>query len=114
MVEYSSHQLDSVFHALSDATRRQILVQLAKKECSVTELAGPHAMSMAAVSKHLKVLEEANLVKKTKNGRVQTCEMNYEPLKKATDLITYYERFWVMRLTALKQLLKAQKPKGKD
>ncbi len=93
--------LDSTLHALADSTRRSILLRLGKKEQSVNEIAEPYEMSLAAVSKHIKVLEKANLIKKEKKGRSYKCRMNYEPLNEVQDLINQYKVFWEARLDEL-------------
>jgi len=95
MVEYSSRLLDRTFGALADPTRRRILAQLAKRgeEC-VTDLARPHAMSLAAVSKHLIVLEKAGLVKRQRHGRVHALTLEAKPMKEAQAWIDRYRTFW--------------------
>jgi DNA-binding transcriptional ArsR family regulator len=111
MVKRESDKLDRIFQALSDATRREILLQIAEKECTVTELAAPFKMSLAAVSKHLKVLEAAGLLQRTVDGRVHRCSMNVEPLHKAAEMIGRYQAFWSDQLDALENYLtKASQP----
>jgi len=87
--------LDRTFGALADPTRRRILAQLAKRgeEC-VTDLARPHAMSLAAVSKHLIVLEKAGLVKRQRHGRVHALTLEAKPMKEAQAWIDRYRTFW--------------------
>jgi len=94
MVEYISRLLDRTFGALADPTRRRILAQLAKGEERVTELARPHAMSLAAVSKHLIVLEKAGLVKRRRLGRVHSMKLEAKPMKEAQAWINRYREFW--------------------
>ncbi len=106
MVENSSGQLDSVFHALADPTRRAILRRVAQHGCTVTELAAPFNMSLAAVSKHIKVLERAALLRQTREGRIHRCQLNPAPLKDAAEVISYLERFWGGQLAALDQFLR--------
>lgn len=101
--------LDSTLYALSDATRRSILLSLAEKEQTVNEIAEPYEMSLAAVSKHLKVLEKANLITKIKEGRTITCRMNYTPLNEVETLIKEYKQFWEARLTELQQFIEQSK-----
>jgi len=101
MVEYKKDRLDLVFHALSDKTRRKMLDRLAKKECNVTDLAKPFDMSLAAISKHLKVLEKACLVKRTKEGRVHRLVMDPAPLKAVSEVVQHYEKFWQKQLESL-------------
>lgn len=97
--------LDSTFHALSDSTRRSILLRLSEKELTVNEIAEPYEMSLAAVSKHLKVLEKSELIKKEKIGRSYSCKMNYEPLTEAQELINKYKTFWEARLDELDRFI---------
>ena len=106
MVEYSSKLLDRTFGALADPTRRRILAQLAKKgaEC-VTELARPHDMSLAAVSKHLIVLEKAGLVKRRKDGRVHSMALDPKPMKEAQAWLDRYRKFWEGNLDQFEKYL---------
>ena len=106
MVEYRTSQLDSVFHALGDATRRQMLAQLASGEHTVSQLAEPYAMSLAAASKHIKALEVAGLVKRDVRGRTHVCSLQPGPLANAHQWLAFYEIFWTNRLDALEVLLK--------
>ncbi len=108
MVEYLSHELDTVFHALGDATRRQMLRRLAKGERTVTELAEPFEMSLAAASKHIKVLEAAGLIAREVQGRTHTCHLNAAPLASVQEWLNFYEKFWSNRLDVLEGLLKAE------
>ncbi len=105
MVKYQTEALDAVFSALGDPTRRAILARLALGETSVGELAAPHAMSLPAVSKHLRVLEAAGLVRREKQGRVIRCRLEAAPLEAAADWITEYRRFWEAQLDALADYL---------
>ncbi len=100
--------LDSTLQALADSTRRDILMRLADQERSVNEIAEPYDMSLAGVSKHLKVLEEANLVVRRKEGRKYLCRMNYEPLTEVSELIKTYRKFWEARFDELEQFLEEQ------
>jgi DNA-binding transcriptional ArsR family regulator len=116
MVEYMKPTLDTVFHALADATRRGMLTQLAKGERTVSQLAEPWDMSLAAASKHIKALEAAGLVTRDVRGRMHICRLNAAPLANAHQWLAYYEIFWTKRLDALEALLKAEdaaKPKQK-
>lgn len=105
MVEYSSSLLDSTFGALADPTRRRLLSQLARGEERVTELAKPHAMSLAAVSKHLIVLEKAGLVKRRRNGRVHSLALQAEPMREAREWIDRYRKFWEGNLDQFEKYL---------
>lgn len=100
-----SHRLDRIFHALSDSTRRELLRMLARREYTIGELADPFRMSLAAVSKHIKVLEEAGLLTRSRDGRIHRCTMNAEPLRKAQDVIRFYQQFWENRLDILDRYL---------
>ena len=104
MVESSAVRLDSVFHALADPTRRAILQGLTQGERTVTEIAQPHRMTLAAVSKHLKVLERAELIVREKQGSFQLISINAGPMKHAHRWLSHYEQFWGERLDALANL----------
>ena len=106
MVDYSSAQLDAVFRALSDPTRRAMLRRLAGQERTVGELAEPFKMSLAAASKHVKTLEHAGLVRRTVRGRTHFCRLNPQPLAGADDWLRAYEQLWNKRLEALEALLR--------
>jgi DNA-binding transcriptional ArsR family regulator len=110
MVERDHGTLDEVFHALADGTRRAMLHTLAKQPASIGELAAPFDMSLAAASKHVKVLERARLVKRTVLGRTHLCELEAGPLREGMAWMRHYERFWTRRLDALESLLHADKP----
>ena len=104
MVKYSDH-LDATFSALADPTRRAILATLSGGQASVTELAQPYRMSLPAVMKHLRVLEEAGLVSQAKTGRIRRCRLAVQPLKQASEWLSYYRNFWETQLNALEQYL---------
>jgi DNA-binding transcriptional ArsR family regulator len=106
MVELQTHHLDTIFHALGDATRRQMLRELASGERSVGQLAEPFAISLAAASKHIKALENAGLVRREVRGRTHLCRLAPEPLASAHEWLNFYERFWTSRLDVLDQLLR--------
>lgn len=118
MVESGTAPLDAVFHALGDPTRRAMLRRLAAGERTVGELAEPFAMSLAAASKHVKVLEAAGLIRREVRWRTHICRLDPGPLAAAQDWLGFYERFWTDRLDALDRLLRAEeaaaKPKGDD
>jgi len=113
MVNYSTAALDATFSALSDPTRRAILSQLANGERSVTELAQPFDVSLPAISKHLRVLERAGLVRQEKEGRIRRCRLFAEPLHGANDWLENYRRFWEERFQRLDALLDELKRKEK-
>ena len=104
MVEYSTH-LDAVFHALADPTRRAMLGHLAERELTIGELATPFHMSFAGASKHVRVLENAGLVKRTIRGRTHLCRLEAARLAEADAWLRRYERFWNAKLDALEALL---------
>lgn len=104
MVE-SKTQLDQVFQALADPTRRAILHQLLEGEQTVSALAGPHPMSLAGVSKHLQTLERARLIRRERRGREHYCRLNPRPLAQARDWLGFYRQFWTERLDALGDFL---------
>jgi DNA-binding transcriptional ArsR family regulator len=108
MVESESPQLDILFHALGDATRRKMLRDLAEGERSVTELARPFAMSLAAASKHVTVLETAGLIRREIRWRTHVCRLEPGPLARAQDWLAFYERFWTDRLGDLDRLLREE------
>ncbi|MHA2171503.1 MAG: ArsR/SmtB family transcription factor [Candidatus Kariarchaeaceae archaeon] len=89
-----SIQLDLIFNSLADGTRRDILKRLVRQELSVTEVAEPYDMSLAAVSKHLKVLERANLLGRRRDGKRYILRANIEPLKKVDNWIDFYRKHW--------------------
>jgi len=106
MVENDSPQLDIIFRALGDSTRRGMLASLALGERSIGELAEPFAMSFAGASKHVKVLEDAGLVRREVRGRTHICRLEAGPLADADQWLSHYERFWTGRLDALEKLLR--------
>jgi DNA-binding transcriptional ArsR family regulator len=106
MVESYAPQLDSLFHALGDGTRRRMLHALATGERTVGELAAPFAISLAAASKHIKALEKAGLIRREVRGRTHLCRLDPGPLATAHQWLSAYERFWTGRLDALEQLLR--------
>lgn len=104
---FTSRGLDAVFHALADPTRRGMLKRLAVQQHSVGELAAPFAMSLAAASKHIQVLERAGLVQREVQGRTHLCRLDARPLHRGMEWIRHYETFWNDRLDALDALLRA-------
>jgi DNA-binding transcriptional ArsR family regulator len=90
----SSDQLSVTFSALADPTRRAILARLSKGEASVNDLASPFAMSLPAVSKHLKVLEKAGLILRGRDAQWRPCKLNAEPMKQATGWLEEYRKYW--------------------
>jgi DNA-binding transcriptional ArsR family regulator len=106
-------QLDAVFHALGDATRRRMLRDLSGGQRSVGELAAPFDMSLAAASKHIKALEKAGLVRRQVQGRTHICRLEPRPLEDAHEWVAFYERFWTSRLDVLEGLLRGEDAKPK-
>jgi DNA-binding transcriptional ArsR family regulator len=106
MVELITSGLDVVFHALGDVTRRAMLRELSKGARTVSQLAEPFSMSLAAASKHIKVLESAKLIHRDVQGRTHFCSLNPGPLANAHQWLDFYERFWTDRLDILDQLLR--------
>jgi DNA-binding transcriptional ArsR family regulator len=106
MVELQAAQLDAIFHALGDATRRRMLRDLARGERTVGELAEPFAMSLAAASKHIKALESAGLIHREVRGRTHLCRLAPGPLASAHEWLGFYERYWTDRFDALDRLLR--------
>ncbi len=120
MVELQTSQLDTVFHALGDATRRRMLRDLAGSERTVSQLAEPFSISLAAASKHIKVLEHAGLLRREIRGRTHVCRLDPGPLASAHAWLGIYERFWTDRLDVLERLLReedartSETPEGDD
>lgn len=107
-------ELDAVFRSLSDPTRRAMLRMLADGERSVGELAEPFEMSFAGASKHVKVLEDAGLVRRTIRGRIHSCRIVAEPLAVADEWFDFYSRFWSKRLDALETALNNDRPNSTE
>ena len=101
MVKYPEQQLDLVFHALAHKVRRQLLRRIMAGQESVIELAKPFTMSLAAVSKHLKVLEKSGLIKRTKEGRTYHFQVVSQPIENAEAWIQAHSAFWNEQLDAL-------------
>jgi DNA-binding transcriptional ArsR family regulator len=113
MVKCSSRLLDDTFSALADPTRRRILEDLAGGDRCVTDLARPYAMSLPAVSKHLRVLERAGLIRRRRCGRLHSLKLEAEPMKQAAEWIVEYRRFWEASLDRLDDYLKQLQAKPK-
>jgi len=108
MVEYSLN-LDSIFGSLADPTRRDILKRVAQEELSVNEIARPYKLSLAAVSKHLRVLEKAKLIIKRRNGKQQCVQASPAAFQNASEYLQNYEALWNERFDALERLLEKEK-----
>ncbi|MBI3527480.1 MAG: helix-turn-helix transcriptional regulator [Betaproteobacteria bacterium] len=109
MVKYSEDSLDTVFAALADPTRRGVIELLDGGSLPVSELAAPHSMSLPGFMKHLRVLEDAGLITRSKEGRVVNCTLSAESMKDAAAWMARYEKFWTERLDALGRYLYHQK-----
>ena len=101
-------RLDLTFGALSDPTRRAILVRLAEGEATVGELARPFEVSRPAISKHLRVLERAGLVRRTPDGRISRCELDAAPMQEAAAWVERYRLYWESQLDSLARYLDPQ------
>jgi DNA-binding transcriptional ArsR family regulator len=102
MVKYHSVTLDRTFAALSDSTRRALIVRLCERQSfSVSELARPFSMSLPAVMKHLDVLSDAGLITRSKTGRTVSCRLKAAPMENAMNWLTRYQRFWSEQLDRL-------------
>src|SRR5499427_6141625 len=113
MVKYSQTQLTRTFAALADPTRRRILAHLAQGNNRVTHLARRHDMSLPAVSKHLRVLEKAGLLRRRRYGRVHEMQLDAKPLKKAAQWVEEYRKFWEGSLDRLAEYLEKTRPRSK-
>src|SRR5437667_5803869 len=113
MVKYSSRTLNRTFAALADPTRRRILAHLARGDMCVTRLAKPHSMSLPAVSKHLRVLEKAGLLRRRRYGRVHEMRLDAKPLRQAAQWVEEYRKFWQGSLDRLAKYLESATPEKK-
>jgi DNA-binding transcriptional ArsR family regulator len=113
MGEYQSSRLDSVFNALCDPTRRAILARLTGIEARVTDIASEFPISLNSISKHIRMLERAGLLRRSIVGREHVLSLNAAPLEEATQWLEHYRRFWDERLAALDAYVtrKPSKPK---
>ena len=105
MVECSALPLDRIFHSLADATRRDILKRLTRAEQTISDLAQPYAMSLAAIAKHINVLESAGLVTKERIGKQKVIRLVPATMKIAAEHLSAYERLWAARYAALEALV---------
>jgi DNA-binding transcriptional ArsR family regulator len=114
MVKCSSRSLNRTFGALADPTRRRILQQLAGGDRCVTDLARPHRMSLPAVSKHLRVLERAGLLRRKRDGREHRLKLKAEPMQQAQAWIEEYRKFWEASFDRLDEYLKQLQSEQKN
>lgn len=111
----AADQLTLTFHALADPTRRAILKRLSRGEASVQEIAKPFRVTLPAITKHLKVLEKARLIRRGRDAQYRPCTLNAEPLKEASDWMDEYRRFWEESFDRLDEYLKGlQKEEKKN
>lgn len=114
MVEFNEGKLDSVFRALADPTRRGIITMLVdEQQKRIVDLAEPFEMSLAAVLKHVRVLERAELVTRFKRGRENFLQLNPEPLKEVNHWLDFYEKFWTRRFAQLEHVIEEESKKSK-
>ena len=111
MVQYATAQLDAAFAALADGTRRGVLEQLGRTECSITDLADRFHMTLTGMRKHVGVLEAAGLVVTRKVGRVRTCRIGEQRLDEVTAWIDTYHRLWDERFSELDKVIDELKQK---
>ena len=104
----NDHQLDQTFAALADPTRRAILSRLAVGDATVGELADPFSISRPAVSKHLRVLERAGMVRTTRDGRLSRCGLDAAPMRDAAEWVENYRAFWEQQLDALTRYIESE------
>jgi len=114
MVEYRSNVLDQVFAAVADPTRRAILDVLARGPAKVTEIARPFPVSLNAISKHIKTLERAGLIRREVVGREHYCHLEPRPLRRATAWLEHYHAFWEARLDALERHVVAKRKRDQS
>jgi len=110
----AADQLSNTFHALADPTRRAILASLTTGEKTVTDLAEPFDMTMPAITKHLKVLEKANLIERSRQAQYRPCRLHPEPLKDIDQWISEYRKFWEASFDRLEDYLKQLQAKDKN
>jgi DNA-binding transcriptional ArsR family regulator len=113
MVQYSQNRFDASFAALSDATRRGVLEQLARSDASITDLADKFCMTLTGMKKHVAVLEQVGLVATEKVGRVRTCKLGLRRLEDEAAWIESYRQLWAARFDALDQIVEELKRKEK-
>ncbi len=108
----TERELDAVFRALAHGTRRKILKTLARGDRRVSDLARPHAISRPAVSKHVRILEEAGLVTRLRQGSEHIIQLRTPALERAARWIAFYQRFWSPQMDALERLLSKDRRRG--
>jgi DNA-binding transcriptional ArsR family regulator len=108
--DLAQEEIDRIFQALADSTRRDILTRVIEREQSVSALAGAYRMSLPAVQKHVSVLERAGLIGKTRHGREQRVHAEPERIRTARELLDRYEALWRHRVAAMDALLAEDQP----
>ncbi|MCB0720890.1 MAG: winged helix-turn-helix transcriptional regulator [Ignavibacteriae bacterium] len=109
MIKNSHRNIDIIFNALADSSRRQILTMLTEKEMRVNDIAGHFKFSRPAVSKHLRILQESKLVVPRRDGRERYYRVNAKPLKEVNKWLQYFDRFWDDKLISLKNYIEKEK-----
>src|SRR5512146_506135 len=110
----ADQSLDATFHALAHPVRRAILVQLAEESATILEIAGHFDLSLDGVSKHVKVLEHAGLIRRNVQGRTHHCSLDVTRLREASSWIDYYRTYWERRFDALERFLSAPRADSDD
>ena len=105
--------LDHVFGAIADPTRRSILARLAKGPARISDVAAPFPMSLTGFCKHVRILERAGLVRRTRHGRENTLALSARPLQQVADWVLNYEQFWNLRMDRLEKFFVAKKDKSR-
>ncbi len=101
----SENEMNHIFHSLADPTRRQILKRLTSDVLTVSEIAKPYTISLPAISKHIKILEQANLIRKEQHGREHSIHLQHETFRSAEHYIAFYTKFWNKKLDGLEKFL---------
>ncbi len=112
--KFDEEEVDLLFHALSDRTRRDIMGKVSQGEQSISDLARQYEVSFAAIQKHVSVLEKASLVTKELRGRQKIVRNNPETLHRATELLAGYERLWTQRIEAIGQIIDQEKSEERN
>ncbi len=113
-MQQTSQQLDRVFFALSDGTRRGILARLAQGSTTIGELSAPFEISKPAITKHMKILESAGLIQRKISGRQHQCTLTTAGLKTAEEWLNFHRKFWESRFDALSELLRQEESKNRS
>lgn len=114
MASFNEQHLDKTFGALADPTRRALLQRLAQGDATVNQLAEPFDISLPAISRHLKILQEAGLLERRREGKYRPCRLDGRALMAASNWITTYKQFWGGQFDRLAQFLENTEPKPND